>query len=290
MPGTNRSITTGNRADSPGRALNKPRPALPGAGTASVACRAALLALVASALVLAGAGCHSAQTATRDTTPVGERLLLPGSPLLTPPPLTDTAVHLVVYLKRGSGDTVEKKMADTRQTQRAIPERRDDILMTVSWDPPYASLDSLVITRRGLVPLTEHLEFRGTFDYRYDKNHVAGTVQPHDSAQRAYDQSFPSNVFAFNEVDLLARSLPFRQGLSVVVPLFSEVDRDLERDTLTVLGPDTSSARRGGDAWVVRFADPVIVNRYVIDRTSREIITSETLPKKSDLRMRYVPS
>jgi hypothetical protein len=40
----------------------------------------------------------------------------------------------------------------------------------------------------------------------------------------------------------------------------------------------------------VRFADPVIVNRYVIGRTSREIIASETLPKKSDVRMRYVPS
>jgi hypothetical protein len=240
--------------------------------------------------MLAGTGCHSAQTATHDDAPRGEGLLLPGSPLLTPPPLTDTAVHLVVYLKRGIGDTAEKKMADTRRAQRAVPGRRDDILLTASWDPPYASLDSLVITRRGLVPLTEHLDFRGTFDYRYDKNHVAGTVQPHDSAQRAYDQSFPSNVFAFNEVDLLARSLPFRQGLSVVVPLFSEVDRDLEMDTLTVLGPDTSGAGRGGDAWVVRFADPVIVNRYVIDRTSREIIASETSPKKGNMRMRYVPS
>jgi hypothetical protein len=246
--------------------------------------------LVASALALAAAGCHSAQTATHDNAPRGEGLLLPGSPLLTPPPLADTAVHLVVYLKRGSGDTAEKKMADTRHSQRAIPGRPDDILMTESWDPPYASLDSLVITRRGLVPLTEHLAFRGAFDYRYEKNHVAGTVQPHDSAQRAYDQSFPSSVFAFNEVDLLARSLPFRQGFSVVVPLFSEVDRDLEMDTLTVLGPDTASAGRGGNAWAVRFADPVIVNRYVIDRTSREIIASETLPKKSDMRMRYVPS
>jgi hypothetical protein len=249
-----------------------------------------LLGLVTSVLVFAATGCHSAQTPAHDAAPVGEALLLPGSPLLTPPPLTDTAVHLVVLIKRGSGDTVEKKMADTRHAQQSIPGRRDDILMTVSWDPPYASLDSLVITRRGLVPLTEHLDFRGTFDYRYEKNHVVGTVQPHDSAQRAYEQSFPSNVFAFNELDLLARSLPFRRGLSVVVPLFSEVDRDLEMDTLTVLGPDTSSAGRGGNAWVVRFADPVIVNRYVIDRTSREIIASETLPKKVGMRMRYVPS
>ncbi len=115
---------------------------------------------------------------------------------------------------------------------------------------------------------------------------MTGTIQPHDSAQRAYDQSFPNNVFAFQEVELLARSLPFRQGFSVVVPLFSEVDHALEMDTLTVVGPDT--ARAG--AWIVRFADPAIVSHYEIDRTSRAMVMSETSPRRSDVRMRYVPS
>ena len=138
--------------------------------------------------------------------------------------------------------------------------------------------------------MTEHLDFRGSFNYQYDRNHVAGTVQPHDSAQRAYDQSFPSNVFAFNEMELLVRSLPFKQGFSVVVPLFSEVDRDLEMDTLTVLGPDTSSGARwtrGG-----RCDSPIrsIVKRYVIDRTSRAMLSLETVPRRGDVRMRYVPS
>jgi hypothetical protein len=242
--------------------------------------------VVLTMLVLAGAGCHSGQGPLRDGEAQNGGLLVPGSPLLTPPPLADTAVHVVVYVRRGNGDTVEKKMADTRREQHAIRGRSDNIVMITSWDPPNASLDTMVITRRGLAPITEHLGFRGTFDYRYDRNRVSGTVQPHDSAQRAYEQSFPNNVFAFQEVDLIARSLPFRQGFSVVVPLFSEVDRALEMDTLTVLGPDT--ARVG--AWTVRFADPVIVNHYVIDRTSRAIIWSETLPRRNDMRMRYVPS
>ncbi len=251
-----------------------------GAGASSLAI------MLGSTLVLAGAGCPSGQAPLRDREAQAGGLLVPGSPLLTPPPLTDTAVHLVVYVKRGSGDTAEKKMADTRRELRAIPGQGDDIMMTASWDPPFASLDTIVITRRGLVPITEHLDFRGTFDYRYDRNRVSGTVQPHDSAQRPYDQSFPNNVFAFNEVDLIALSLPFRQGLSVVVPLFSEVDRALEMDTLTVLGPDT--ARAG--AWVVRFADPVIINHYVIDRTSRAMVSMETVPRRGGVRMRYVPS
>jgi hypothetical protein len=244
------------------------------------------IAGVLGVLVLAGAGCHSGQAPLRGNEAQAGGLLLPGSTLLTPPVLTDTAVHLVVYVKRGSGDTAEKKMADTHRAQHAIRGRGDDILMIASWDPPYASLDTIEITRRGLVPITEHLDFRGTFDYRYDRNHVLGTIQPHDSAQRPYDQRFPNNVFAFQEVDLLARSLPFQQGFSAVVPLFSEVDHDLEMDTLTVVGPDTAKA----GAWVVRFADPVIVSHYVIDRASRAILSSETSPRRSDVRMRYVPS
>ncbi len=65
--------------------------------------------VVVGALVLAGAGCHSGQAPLRGSEAQDGGLLVPGSPLLTPPPLTDTAVHLVVYVKRGSGDTAEKK-------------------------------------------------------------------------------------------------------------------------------------------------------------------------------------
>jgi hypothetical protein len=65
--------------------------------------------------VLAGAGCHSGQAPLRDSEARNGGVFVPGSPLLTPPPLADTAVHLVVYVKRGSGDTAEKKMADTRR-------------------------------------------------------------------------------------------------------------------------------------------------------------------------------
>src|SRR5581483_12083889 len=103
----------------------------------------------------------------------------------------------------------------------------------------------------------ELLAFHGTRRYRYEGNRVTGTVQPVDSAARQLDRAFPYPVFAFSEVDLLACSLPFHPGASFVVPLFSEMDEDLETDTLTVVGRDTtSSAAR----WVVRFADPAIVS------------------------------
>jgi hypothetical protein len=41
---------------------------------------------------------------------------------------------------------------------------------------------------------------------------------------------------------------------------------------------------------MVRFADPAIVARFVIDRTSRAIMSSEIFPRKTEMRLRYVPS
>lgn len=70
------------------------------------------------------------------------------------------------------------------------------------------------------------------------------------------------------------------------MPGFSRPVAGVEMDTLTVLGPDT--ARAG--AWDVRFADPVIVSHYVIDRASRAMISSETTPRRNNMRMRFVPS
>ena len=58
--------------------------------------------------------------------------------------------------------------------------------------------------------------------------------------------------------DRLLKKYGQRSAMSVVVSLFSEVDGDLEHDTLSVMGRDTMAGR---DVWVVRFADPVITTR-----------------------------
>ncbi len=220
----------------------------------------------------------------------GERapnVLVPGSRLLVPLPLTDTAIDYAVSAKPTTGDTAERPISENRREQGQVPDRRDQVRLISTWTPPYHTSDSLVVERRGLAPVMEHLESGGTRIYHYARTRVWGTVQPTDSARRSLDRTFPQPVFAFNEVEVLVRSLPFREGLTVVVPLFSEIDESVERDTITVLGPD---ATRGSGAWTVRFADPAIVTRYVIDSASRALRSAEITQRRTGTRFRYLPA
>ncbi len=215
-------------------------------------------------------------------------MLLPGSPLLTPPALADNSARLVVFIKRTTGDTTEQRMSEVRREQRAVAGHRDEVLLASTWSPPFVSIDTVVIERRGLAPVTEHLEYRGAFRYQYSHRRVTGTIERQDSAARAFDQAFAQDIFAFSEVDLLVRCLPFKPELSLVVPLFSESDAAQELDTMTVVGPDSTMPSRGG--WVVRFADPAIVTRYVIDGVSRAILSAETTQRRTGAHIRYAPT
>jgi hypothetical protein len=187
---------------------------------------------------------------------------------------------------RGATDSVERMMSEkTWEVHASAP---DKVIVTSAWPAPYSSVDTLVIERNGLVPVREWLSYRGvTREYRFLGNRVRGTVQHADSAPRTIDRTFPEDVFAFSEVELLVRSLPLASSWTIVVPLFSENDEAVEYDTLNVVGRDPSS---GAEArWVVRFADPAIVTRYVLDERTRAILGAETTQRRSGARLRYVP-
>jgi hypothetical protein len=215
-------------------------------------------------------------------------LLVPGSPILQPPALRDTAWRTSVLIRKAGTDTVERLMAANQHVQHLVRGSAGQVELSSHWDPPFTSIDTMVFNRAGLVPETERLVYRGSRTYRYAGNRVTGTVETPDSTPRAFDQRFEQNVFAFNEVDLLARSLPFRTGATFVVPLFSEVDTDVEMDTLTVVGPD--STRRGPAQWIIRFADPAIVSLYHVDQSSRALSSVQTTQRRTGSRLRYVPA
>jgi hypothetical protein len=242
--------------------------------------------VVAAVSGLTAASCRppSAQLGEKgDTSPT---VLLPGSSLLEPPALGDSAVALAVFIQRATGDTIERRLSEVRREQRGVAGRRGEVLLTSTWGPPALSSDSIIVERRGLAPVRERLSYRGSYSYQYSHQRITGTIARQDSATRSFDQTFRQDIFAFAEVDLLVRSLPFRQGLRVVVPLFSESDADQELDTMTVVGPDSASAAANG--WVVRFADPAIVTRYVVSATSREILSNETTQRRTRAHLRYV--
>ncbi|HEX6809757.1 MAG TPA: hypothetical protein VF118_17350 [Gemmatimonadaceae bacterium] len=88
-------------------------------------------------------------------------------------------------------------------------------------------------------------------------------------------------MFAFNELETLVRSLRYRVGQRVVVPLFSEGDHALEHDTLSVLSRTTQDD--GAPLWTIEFADPVITTRYRVDGRSREVLDAVTRQRRSGL-------
>jgi hypothetical protein len=114
---------------------------------------------------------------------------------------------------------------------------------------------------------------------------VAGSVQVGDSAPRSYDTTFAEPWFAFNEVEVLVRSVPLQAGASFVVPLFSEIDQAIEHDTITVLG--SGDGADGPKVWQIRFADPAIVTIYSLAADSRRIVGALTTQRQSGMRFRY---
>ncbi|HEX8946152.1 MAG TPA: hypothetical protein VF785_23655 [Gemmatimonadaceae bacterium] len=210
----------------------------------------------------------------------------PRSALLNPPAFGDEAQRLRVTIQ-GAADSVERPMSEKTWSLKSVAGAPNRVLVTSSWPAPYSSIDSLVVERNGLVPVREWLSYRGvTRDYQFLGNRVRGTVQHVDSAARTIDLTFPEDVFAFSEVELLVRSLPLRPAFTTVVPLFSENDEAVEHDTMTVVARDRSPEREPG--WIVRFADPAIVTRYVIGERSRAILAAETTQRRSGARLRYV--
>lgn len=134
-------------------------------------------------------------------------------------------------------------------------------------------VDSLVVRMPGLVPESERLITPwGSNTYRYDGGRVMARLARGDSAPDTRELSYPHPVFAFNELDVLVRSLPYARGYTRVVPLFSEGDNDLEYDTLTVLEKVPETAGEPA-LWKVRFADKVIVVEFAVEEGSRRIVS-----------------
>jgi hypothetical protein len=137
-----------------------------------------------------------------------------------------------------------------------------------------------VIDRRTLAPVREILSIASDrYDYAYASGRVTGSISKRDSVVRLLEQSFAQPVFAFNEVEALVQALEYRPGLEVVIPLFSELDGDVEHDTLTVLNRTTPSTE--STAWMVRFADPAITSIYTVDARTRSVLEFTTRNRKT---------
>ena len=217
-------------------------------------------------------------------TPARTEMLLPGSRALDAKHLMAQTQSLRVLVRAGSGDTTEREWSTLTRSDHVIEAPAGQLAHTFAYAPPRAVRDSLVVQRAGLAPVFEQLDL-GTSQVtlRYEGNRVLGTVQRGDSTQQ-FERNFSHDIFAFNQLEWLVRSLDYKPGVSMVVPLFSEQDLKLEYDTLAVVAREDS---RGRGAWRVRFSDAVVVSDYLIDAETRRVIAQETRQRASGTRFRY---
>jgi hypothetical protein len=187
---------------------------------------------------------------------------------------------------RSKPDSNVAPLAELSERESGLAGRPRAVLLTSAWSKPYESYDSLIVDRTSLRPIEETVTSRrARSHYSYSGSHVIGTVTT-DSSSEHVDRSFAETVFAFNEVEILVRSLRYRSGATFVVPLFSESDRAVEHDTLRVVSRSMSDD--GRPVWTIDFADPVITTRYRIEANARVLVDAETRQRKSGVTFRLV--
>jgi hypothetical protein len=203
--------------------------------------------------------------------------LLPGShDLASGRQLSDTLEYRYLVAARTAGTSPTEAGAGRVET-RATTYQGTPALMIVLGFSGRNSLfrDTTIVEIDGLAPRYEshHSNDRHT-RYEYEGTQVRRTVLAPDSAAGRSVHRYDVPVFHFNELTAIVRSIPLRHGYEAIVPLYSQGDDALERDTIQVIGRDSLGV------WNVRFADRVIAGTYGIDGTTRRIVRYDVVPQK----------
>lgn len=213
----------------------------------------------------------------------GQTVVAPGQTLVLSR-LTDRA-HDYHYFLRRAPDSTEREFYAYHLEEHLVDANGRPGLLIVkhSLSASYHFEDSLLLDRARLAPVWEHMQNgKATISLTYAGARVHRSRSVPDSAAQESDTTYVIPVFAFNEQELVIRSLPLRAGYSAILPLYSEGSDSLEMDTVTVMGSPLPAPTPGSPAaWTVRFADPAIVETYVIDDQTRQIVSHVTVGRRS---------
>ena len=212
-------------------------------------------------------------------------VLVPGSSELSTSHLSASSSRFH-YFTRASADSAEKRTdgVGSQSVSATTHDGKPALLLVTGFvrgDRTFA--DTALVMRDGLHPVWE-VATNGTRRSRweYSGKRVRLTFTQPDSGTRTREHTYDVPVFHFNELDVLIRSLPLREGFEAILPLYSEGSDELEMDTVRV------SARGADGVWPVRFADPAIVSTYGIDGTTRRIVRYEVLSRRNGALSRRV--
>ncbi len=205
------------------------------------------------------------------------------APLLEPGAAEIVTQHLrasmdsVRYLTPRPGDTARIEFARGWRELHLVNNARGPAILLVSASTFNGRTfrDSALVLRAGLVPIWEVMynnARRTRIDY--DGAHVRLTSSIPDSSR---EHTYDVRVFHFNELDVLLRSIPLRDGYEAILPLYSEGSDQLEMDTVRVLGRDAG-------VWQLRFADPAIIATIGIDDRTRRQVSYRNVARSDSTR------
>lgn len=187
--------------------------------------------------------------------------------------------------RAATGDTTEHESVVTRIDEVVANDGGGSTILRVTTGHYSGGdyYDSLVVHRADLRPVRERFAYlQRKLDKRFDYD--GGTVHQTNTAGdlvKSFDRRYDVPVFAFSEIELLVRSLPYRPGYTAILPLYSEGDDAIEMDSVAVV-----DARP--DRWTIRFADPAIVAIYGIDAATRRIVSYDVTGRKTKGKARKV--
>jgi hypothetical protein len=202
--------------------------------------------------------------------------------------LTDhfvTESHVERTLSRGASDTVEHESVVTTVDEIVSNAAGRATIARVTTGH-YAGgdyYDSVFVDRTDLHPLREHMAYlqrKLDKSFDYDLGRVHQVTTSHDSVstiERRYDVP----VFAFSEIEMLVRSLPYHDGYTAILPLYSEGDDAIEMDSVSLIASRP-------ERWTIRFADPAIVAIYGIEPATRRIVSWEVTNRKTNGKGRKI--
>lgn len=170
-------------------------------------------------------------------------------------------------------------------TQRAMDHAGEPALLQVLEVPAGDWHDTLLIRQRDLLPIWEHSHARdGVILVDYDGRRVRWSMRRGDSTLAAGDSTYSTPIYAFDQAELVVRSVPFEAGRTLVVPFYSEGTPEVEQDTVTVV----SAPSANDTTWTVRFADAAIYSVYHLAPGSRDVIAAEVVYRPRGTRYQRV--
>jgi hypothetical protein len=248
----------------------------------AVASAAALFILAFSAFRV------SARSVQLDEPTEGQdQLVLPGDATLDTRHFVDRARTLQFQGLSPGGDSVTMRIALERSERAIAGPGGADLLIAYRYAPPTSTGDSLIVSRASLAPRRETLSVsKRTIDLEYSAMSVDIVTRWDSGGTIHHVRPLTTPAFAFNEREQVIRSLPLAPGYRAILPLFSEIDEQVEMDSVAVVGRGETTV--GASVWRVRFADPALVVTYDIDVTTRQAVAESFFQRQGGRAMRYV--